>query len=158
MKIYSKYLHSQTKKKLGTWHFDTMFTTLWVSNVTCQVSGARCQVSGVRCWVSGVRCQVSGVTCQVSHVKFQVFCVTCQVSCVTCHLSVEKRRRRRKARKKDNIVNAMEQLKASQSLKLPIWCRKRLFILSISFRLFPRHSQLRATGVRKHADNLSAWP
>ena len=40
--------------ELGTWNFDTIFTTPYVSSVTCQMTGVRCRVSHIRCHMSHV--------------------------------------------------------------------------------------------------------
>ena len=51
---YLKNLITPKPLKLGTWNFETMFTTPCLSHVLCPVSLFTCYMSGVRCQVIGV--------------------------------------------------------------------------------------------------------
>ena len=88
---------------LGTWNFETMFTTSCLSRVMCHMTCFTCHMTCFTCHMSHVTCQVSNdisipkllklgtwnskrwsptpfVICYVSNVLYHISCFMCHVS------------------------------------------------------------------------------
>ena len=73
--------------KLGTWHFETMFTTHCVSRVIYHMSHVTCHMSHVTCHMSNLQNFITPKPLELGTWNFEAIFTTTKELCVTCHMS-----------------------------------------------------------------------
>ena len=80
--------------ELGTWHFETMFTTHCVSRVIYHMSHVTCHMSHVTCHMSNLQNFITPKPLELGTWNFEAIftttkeiCVTFLMSSFTCHMS-----------------------------------------------------------------------